>query len=327
MVAQMSKYEDNMKLLRNEIEHSHEKINILEQEKEDERVDFLKKLDYYEKALTEVRHENTANIQSFMMSVDSKLEEFESHVINNEKKIAKVDSSIERIQIQNKAAIEEQLKSELKKNITPIYQQVNALTKNDQVHQDNIKSIETKLKSSSKSPSPNRNSESVQFVNRGSGALGAGVQQRNSASTVYITETNNNVASKSSKVIDISLTEELNDIHEKIAKLQKIAISHGEVLDDIDAELWKTSKKTTTIIKESNGAPVNIPQTIVDDIDRRLCYVEDHMKDLFAELKFKTEIYNELDEIKIAAASDIKELDVKLRALQSDFALIDRDIK
>ena len=325
VLKKMESYQNEVGQLRDEIEHCHEKYNILEQEKEDDKAEFIKRLDFYEKALNDVRDESIANLDSYMVSVDEKIDQIQGQVNKIDRKGVIVENSVEKNAINN-VNISNEIKQEVQRSIDDINSKVSKLDKNERLNQDNIKMLSSRIMDLKKS-TPVKASGKTETMQKNSTK---GLRSGGSVSSVVINETSGKLSapvSSSTTQISNSTLKDISDIKSKINELQKVALSHGEVLDDIELELsqFKTIKNTTIIERDEPIVPV-ISQTDLDDIDKRLKNLEDNSKDLYEKIKFKDEVYNELDEIKIAAASDIKDLDTRINGVTDDIVTVETRI-
>ena len=303
--------QNDIKMMGNDVLNLHNKVEAFVKESKLERDGLLNRIKEYEELMNDIKEEISEHQDTFMITIESKLEEFDRKLMNTDKD--------NRINASNIAALEQGfqydktisiLRSDIAQDINRLEARLNNIDHSEKLNSNLLKDVESKVSVLEKSGHSNWH-DLYEKINNAKKDI-AGIQSQQNTVTVQ----NTKQLSQTLTSIDSKSTES------RLARLETIAVRHGKVLDDLTYNKTIGSDQVhTTVIKERR-IPIIAEELredyggqIKSNLESRVQTLENYWQN--NDSKFRDHVIVEIDSIKKAVSEDIINLNKRITNLEA----------
>ena len=231
--------QNDMKKMGSDIINLHNKVETYFREHEHDKDGLFERLKHYEAFVNEIKEETSEHQDTFMITIESKLEEFDRKLMNIDKD-NRINTShitaLEQNQQFDKSI--ENLRTDTMLEIKRLETRLNNIDHFEQVNSKSLKDIQSQVANIEKAGHTNWH-ELYDKINNANKNLADLQSQQN---VVKVQKT---------RQVSQSPVGDPKNIEGRIGRLETIAVRHGKVLDDLTSNASHTSDNTpVTIIKE-----------------------------------------------------------------------------
>lgn len=295
---------DDIKDLKFQVDNLKKQLESLLRSNDNERRALAHRLDTMDKALIDVREDCIANSDSFMVSVESRLDYLEHQSkTQGTNKIDVKKTPMSRGALPSEHVVNN-LRSDIDKALKKLHSRVNEVeikNSNDVKELDNqIKSVKLTGKRDIK--------ELFERIHE--------VGDQIDTTDMTINKKFNILQTTPGPAAKQPMTNNGKAIENRVTRLETIAVRHGKLLDDLTANVNHLLTNQSNI-KSTNhcvceGYTEDFANKLKSSFESRIKALENAMLDS-DEMEFREQVFKEIDGIKFAAIQDIKALESKVR--------------
>jgi hypothetical protein len=282
IVSHYNAREEQTTKLQDEIELLNKGIEVLHRKTEKDQENYVHRIEILEKTLADVREDCVASTDSFIVNVESRLENMDKWIRDTESK-----REIKKVSHLNQSGVSDQYINNLRKDIDAALKKLNFRI-NDVNHKSNsgvealkdLKDLEQKV---------NQIDDYVETadmnINRKVNLL---------QTTPVVTKAPVNGSAKA--------------IESRLTRLETIVVRHGKLLDEITGDILKAEKNLRKPPKSPCACEKyteDFANKLQNNFDNRIGALEASVYNN-DETEFREQVFKEIDGIKLAAIDDIK---------------------
>jgi uncharacterized coiled-coil protein SlyX len=313
LVSHFNSTQDEIRKLKDHFEDLNRKVEILARNSETDKRSNLHKFDTIDKALTDVREDCIANSDSFMVSVESRLENIEHKLRTSEG----TQREIKKVPILEQPRVSDPLiqglRSEIGESLKKLSLRVNSLENQNQAQNKTAKELDNRINSLQLSGKKDIKDLYERLNEMGDQIENTDMTINKKVNMLQNTPVSLVPKSNSDKVFE-----------NRILRLETITVRHGKLLDEITTNInFLLNEHSANVVKGNNAPCVceeyteDFANKVTQSFESRIRALEFAVKNT-NDAEFKEQVFNEIDGIKSAAIEDIKSLDKNVKMLEQD---------